>query len=466
VLWLTQRQLKSKDPATRRKALQQLCDTPNPRALESLREVLQDEDPEVRQLAATALGKLRDDACLEPLLAALQDRDPDVQKAVIQGLKTFSGDKAINAILPLLRSPDAAVRGQAAQALQMLGWRTSTDDDEIWFWTAKGQFARVVGFGDTAVPALENVLRGSPYGLCVGAIQGMSEIGGKIVVRPLLSALSSNEAAICVAAVEALGKVGGSQLVQPLLPMLRHQNNQVRAAAVEALGDLRAPEALEPIRHALTDTAWEVRRSAAETLGLLDDSGSVEALTKALNDTDDDVRETAALALGRLRAPSAIGALVTALKDSTSGVRRIAAASLSRIDEHWANSTQAQAAFEKLKPALEDEDAEVRHFVGHLLTGVGAVISPAPTDDPSSPKPSVDATEDRRHKLAVSLFLAILCDANRDLRQAAAEALGRLADRRAEAALVRALGDNDPGVHEAAEQALKLVTTTRSGTGI
>ena len=39
---------------------------------------------------------------------------------------------------------------------------------------------------------------------------------------------------------------------------------------------------------------------------------------------------------------------------------------------------------------------------------------------------------------------------------AAAEALGRLADRRAEGALARALGDSDPGVRGAAEQALKL----------
>ena len=61
----------------------------------------------------------------------------------------------------------------------------------------------------------------------------------------------------------------------------------------------------------------------------------------------------------------------------------------------------------------------------------------------------------KRRKLAVSLFLTVLCDADRDLRQAAAEALGRLGERRAESALVKAQADSDAGVRFAAERALR-----------
>jgi HEAT repeat protein len=63
-------------------------------------------------------------------------------------------------------------------------------------------------------------------------------------------------------------------------------------------------------------------------------------------------------------------------------------------------------------------------------------------------------TMERRRKLAVSLFLAILCDLDRDLRQAAAQALGQLGDARSESGLMRAIGDADPGVRVAAEHAL------------
>ena len=54
MLWLIQRQLKSKKTASRRKAVERLCDAPHPRALGLLHEALDDEDAEVRRLTAQA----------------------------------------------------------------------------------------------------------------------------------------------------------------------------------------------------------------------------------------------------------------------------------------------------------------------------------------------------------------------------------------------------------------------------
>jgi HEAT repeat protein len=164
------------------------------------------------------------------------------------------------------------------------------------------------------------------------------------------------------------------------------------------------------------------------------------------------VRETTAIALGGLGDRRAIGPLVLALKDATSGVRRIAAAALSRIDENWSSSPEARAAVEELKPALYDRDPNVRHFVSQLLVNLGAA-EPEAAAEPVATGNS-DSSVEKRRKLAASLFLAILCDPDRDLRQAAAEALGRLGERRAEPALVRALRDSDAAVQSAAEQAL------------
>jgi HEAT repeat protein len=61
----------------------------------------------------------------------------------------------------------------------------------------------------------------------------------------------------------------------------------------------------------------------------------------------------------------------------------------------------------------------------------------------------------------VGLFLALLSDADRDLRQAAANALGQLGDGRAESGLSRALGDDDLDVRSACEHALKALQTAR-----
>jgi len=243
--------------------------------------------------------------------------------------------------------------------------------------------------------------------------------------------------------------------------MLQHKNGQVRAAAVEALGSLAVAAAAAPLRVLLSDPVWEVRRAAIETLGRLRDEGAVELLTHTLADKDTDVREATAIALGALSDRRAIGPLVLALKDPASGVRRIVAAALSRIDENWSASAEARAAVEELKPALYDRDPNVRRFVGHLLVSLGAAEPEAAHE--TSAEEITASTVEKRRKLAVSLFLAILCDPDRDLRQAAAEALGRLGERRAEPALARTSRDPDATVRAAAERALLLLTATRAG---
>lgn len=461
MLWLTQRRLKSRNVASRRKAVERLCDAPCPRALGALCGALGDEDAEVRRLAATALGKLEDDERLEPLLGALRDRDADVQKAAILGLKRTSDERVPAALLPLLRHANASVRGCAAQMLKNLGWRPSKREDEMWFLVAKGHCSQAASFGPAALLPLEMVLNSGPYSLCVSAVKGLAELNDQRVVRPLLKALKSEDATVCAAAVEALAQVGGVEVTRPLIEMLRHKNGHVRLSAVEALGKLGVTEAAEPLRALLADPLWDVRRAVVETLGRLKDSYAVEALTRTLADKDEDVREATAITLGGLSDRRAIGPLVLALKDSTSSVRRIAAAALSRIDENWSASPEAQAAVEDLKPGLYDRDPDVRRFVGQLLVSLGAAEPEAASDNASGELSA--STLEKRRKLAVSLFLAILCDRDRDLRQAAADALGRLGEHRAEPALARALRDPDRGVRSAAERALQAIKGAPAG---
>jgi HEAT repeat protein len=459
MLWLTQRQLKSKNVAARRKAVERLCVAPHPRALGALGRALDDEDAEVRRLAATALGRLEDESRVAPLLTVLHDRDADVLKAAMMSLKRTKDERVPAALHPLLRHANAGVRGCAAQVLESIGWRPAKHEDEMWFFVAKGQCARVGAYGVAALVPLELVLNSGPYSLCVAAVQALGEIKDRRVVRLLLKALKSDDAAVCTAAVEALARAGSLEASQPIIGMLRHKNGHVRLAAVEALASLGVAAAAEPLRALVGDPLWDVRRAAVETLGRLKDHRAVEALIGTLTDQDADVREATAMALGSINDRRAIGALVLALKDATSSVRRIAAGALSRIDENWSVSPEARAAIEELRPALYDRDPEVRYLVSQLLISLGAVEPEVPTE-PAPGELSVSVMEKRR-KLAVSLFLAILCDADRDLRQAAAEALGQLGERRAEAALSRAMRDPDAAVRSAAERGLRALAVTQ-----
>jgi HEAT repeat protein len=463
MLWLTQRQLKSKNVASRRKAVERLCIAPHPRSLVALGGAIGDEDAEVRRLAATALGKLEVEGRVDPLLTALGDRDADVLKAAMMSLKRTADERVPGALLPMLRHANAGVRGCAAQVLESIGWRPSKHEDEMWFFVAKGQCHRVAGYGVAAILPLEMVLNSGPYSLCVAAVQALGEIKDRRVVRPLLKALKSDDAAVCTAAVEALARVGSLEASQPIMGMLRHKNGKVRLAAVEALASLGVTSATEPLRALISDPLWDVRRATVETLGRLKDHQAVEALIGTLADQDADVREATAMALGSISDRRAIGPLVLALKDSTSSVRRIVAGALSRIDENWSVSPEARAAVEELRPALYDRDPDVRYLVSQLLISLGAVEPETPVEEAPS-ELSVSAMEKRR-KLAVSLFLAILCDADSDLRQAAAEALGRLGERRAEAALMRALRDPETAVRSAAERGLRELAGAQLGSG-
>jgi HEAT repeat protein len=459
MLWLIRRQLRSKNTAFRRKAAEQLCGSPNANALGALSEALKDEDADVRRLAATALSKIEDEARIEPLLVAIRDHDADVQVAAITGLRKILDGRIPPALVPLLRHPHAGVRACAAQVLESAGWHPATREDEIWLLVAKGECSRAASFGKAALIPLETVVNSGSYSLCVSAVRALGEIADQRAVRPLLRALTSSDGAVCAAAVTALAQAGGPEVIEPITGMLQHKHGHVRLAAVEALGSLGAARAVESLRALAQDPQWDVRRAVAETLGRLKDKRGVEALTQGLKDSDEDVREAAALALGTLGERSAIGPLVLALKDLGSGVRRIAAAALSRIDENWSSSVEARAAAEVLKASLYDPNPAVRYIVGQILVGLGA-MDPETHAMAESGDVSVASIEKRR-KLAVNLFLAILGDTDPDLRQAAAEALGRLGQRRAEPGLVRALRDADANVRLAAERALEAIAVAR-----
>jgi len=168
------------------------------------------------------------------------------------------------------------------------------------------------------------------------------------------------------------------------------------------------------------------------------------------------VREAAAVALGRTGDRRAVQPLVLALKDESGSVRRIAAAGLSRIDPDWVSLPETRAATEKLKVAIQDAEPAVRFFVAQLLVNLGemspeALLGFSPEDQLASPAI-------KRKRMGASLFMALLEDRDRDIRQAAAEALGHLGGERAKQALIRAARDPDGDVAAAIQIALQAIT--------
>ena len=458
MLWLTLMQLKSGGAASRRKAAKELWREPDSRSCAALATAVQeDPDPEVRQICASALGRLLDPGRYEPLLKALKDQNPDVIRSAMLGLRRSTDPRVLPALVPLLRHQDFIVRTTAAQTIDTVPWIPGSRDERIWFYVAKSWFERAAASGVEAIEAFQLTVQTAPISVAVRAVDALRLIPDPKVVSLLRGALKSAEPSLCIAAADSLGKIGGRESVESLTGCLNSPLPQVRAAAVQALGALGAAETVRLICQMLQDQEWEVRREAASALGKLGNLEALEPLAKALDDADSDIRDAAALALGKIGSRRSVTPLVLALKDEVASVRRIAAASLSRIDPDWVSLPETLSAAEQLKEAIQDAEPAVRFFVMQLLVDLGelapdAVAKLAPDEYLASPKV-------KRRRMATDAFAGLLNEIDRDIRQAAVEALGRLGGDRARQALTRAASDEDGDVVAATQMALQALGT-------
>ncbi len=454
--WLTIRRLKGGSAEGRKKAAHELWREPTPSALKALSEVmLTDADAGVRKMAAAALGRVPDDGRYEPLIRALRDSDPEVIKSAMVGLRRGTDERVIRSLVPMLRHRDFTVRITAAQTIDTIRWTPANKDERVWFQVAKGWYSRAAAAGADAISALQLTVQTGPVHAAMRAVEALAAIPEAAVVQLLCGALSSSEPVVGIAAADALGKIGGAEAVGALTHSLRSGNAQLRAASVQALGRLEAAETTGLICGMLGDKQWEVRLEAASALGKMKNSEALEPLAKALEDMDADVREAAAISLGKIRDRRSIPPLVLALKDEVTSVRRIASASLSRIDPDWITLPETREAAEKLKVAIQDADPAVRYFVAQFLINLGEL--PADALAGYAPDEHMGSPAEKRKRMAAGMFIGLLEDPDRDIRQAAAEALGQLGGARAQQALTRRLGDPDGDVVAATKMALQAL---------
>jgi HEAT repeat protein len=262
-------------------------------------------------------------------------------------------------------------------------------------------------------------------------------------------ALRDEDSHVRVAAVEALSQLGNLQSGSALLTLLRDRNHLVRSAAVEALGRMGDTRVVEAIADGLLhDESWDVRKLSVETLGRIRDERATQLLWKALKDADHDVRQTAAHSLGQIPDSRSIGPLVLALKDENSAVRQAAKGALRQIDRQWEISPGAQSVMAELEAAVNDKEYWVAQSAADTLAKINDVRQKLLDAD------AVIDPMKQRLAQGAAILADTLNDFDRDLRQASAEALGRLNDFAAIPPLVAALEDSDMWVGRAAAFAL------------
>ncbi len=124
-----------------------------------------------------------------------------------------------------------------------------------------------------------------------------------------------------------------SRAITALLAELQSADRDVRRIAVRALGEIAEPAVLGPLVAALSDPDFHVRGAAASALGRLGDRSAAGSLAAALSDSDSRVRLAAVHALEQLEGHAALEPLTTALSDRDYAVQRAAALALGKLEK-------------------------------------------------------------------------------------------------------------------------------------
>jgi HEAT repeat protein len=222
-------------------------------------------NPETKRKAVQALGKTGDPRAANALLAAIKDKE--LQVAAVWALRELGGDQAKNELLAALSNPE--IRCVAAEALGAIG-------------------------DPRAVVPLLTSLAAFPQGeqerFKISIVKALAAIGDERALAPLTALLQEqNKDVLRHAAAEAIVKIPGAQTV--LMTLLAEKDYTLRHIAAGALSrtSLLLKDLGDPSKH--------TRQSAVQYLGQLGDMKAIEPLKSLLVDVEEYVRRTAAESL-------------------------------------------------------------------------------------------------------------------------------------------------------------------------
>lgn len=246
---------------------------------------------------------------------------------------------------------------------------------------------------------------------------------------------------------------------------LHHEDVGIRLAATHALGRLGV---LSGLSQALDDENLEVRLAATNALQTL---GDLPGLTKALDDEDGAIRLAATRALGSFEDRRGVEALARVLQmDRSAKVRTAAAVELGDLAVPAAEKRLRRAAYSdkaesvrkaaltSLKKMLPPKEWEMFNAEASLYwdeqISVESMVLALTSNQPGVPEAATQALVDLGAAALETLISVLAEHARPEARAGAATALGHHRDPRANQSLLAAVRDHDASVREASVTAL------------
>lgn len=292
------------------------------------------------------------------------------------------------------------------------------------------------------------------------AALALAELGPGSALDRLIELAESADARVAQAAVIALGESGDRRALPPILAALESSRADVRFQAVLAVARLAPDEAFEHLRRATEDPDPEVRANALAALADTAGDEAIGVMRALLADLEPAVRVEAALALAARGDQAGVPTLIRALRHrdaapqavrALGGLRaREAVPALTELCRRWLTRPPLRAAAAAALAAMDDPFGRVE-LIGWLR---------ARRREPRAM--AIYSSGELKIQSAVEHLIEILRDRAHPDRDAAARALGEIADPRARDPLELAAADPDPIVAEDAREALEKIDREKS----
>ena len=249
------------------------------------------------------------------------------------------------------------------------------------------------------------------------AVRALGDLGDRRAVVPLIERLNDDE--VFLEVVDALGALGDSRAVPYLVDLLSEYRIELigtKHRIVKALGELRDPRAVEPILAFLDEEYDYYRRlnrssEIVEAIWKIGDKSAIEPLNSLLaHDLEKHDRAALVSALFALGDPGAVGPFRRLLDEDEVAVRSIA--------ENALLGPMKNVPVEALARLVDAGSPMARENLAIALGREG-------------------------ESEAITPLVDLLGDADRNVRSATVESLGRLGGTRAYGALVEHLEPNE-----------------------
>jgi HEAT repeat protein len=281
-------------------------------------------NPSTRLRLASVLAELADHHSREALLSALKDWDASVRRQAIRALAAIGDAKAIPALRKIAEDPEEEdyVKAMAFGALGRLGAReaaplllASLGNDKANLWLRRSALSalwdmRLALPAPTLRQALTKALAADrdPYLKTFAAAAAAELRDADPAIRAALTAsLRDRNEDVHNVAVYALGEIGNPASVAPIRARLATARSaRLLNNIAFALRKLGDPKVMDLLGSLLGHQLAVIRLNAAFVLGDIKDRRALPLLAKALADPNDLVRASAISALGKLGDPAAI----------------------------------------------------------------------------------------------------------------------------------------------------------------